>query len=412
MISCIATSQLLIYKLTDGSYEDSIDSDLASDRSSSNRRDRTRNERGEISEKDRDTEDRNTTAFVTRARDGTTNNTNPTQQHRRRHQRRDSRYTALGRLVTTYRNEFTVARLTFDVGLITLLLAVGVRSIAIFDQEIIVPIAVVIGSTSLFLIVAYCTTYVEVIRTAENSRRPTSTRNANAKTNTVTTRNKNKNNTSMDTAKQDDSQRKNNRFEAASSNIPVPFSLFAIGLALCCMIVLGGEDEGEGFESTGLSSSLPWLSSFSSSSSSSSSLPSEFNFLSRFGGQQPRLPNYFDDATTSSGATKLKVVTDKLDSEKVKLVDNERNKQQQQQQQQRNNNDKKKKEYINSSRRRARIAATTTPPTPTDRRKTEVIEANRKKSAAAAAAASAEDEARKKAGAVLEEEETMTREEK
>ena len=154
MISCIATSQLLIYKLTDGSYEDSIDSDLARDRSST-RRDRTRNERGEISDIDQ-----------------------------QRRPRRDSRYTALGRLVTTYRNEFTVARLTFDVGLITLLLAVGVRSIAIFDQEIIVPIAVVIGSTSLFLIVAYCTTYVEVIRTAENSRRPTSTRNANAKTKT------------------------------------------------------------------------------------------------------------------------------------------------------------------------------------------------------------------------------------
>ena len=109
MISCVAASQLLIYRLTDGSYEE--------------KKYKTRN---------------------------------------------NSRNSALGRLVTTYKNEFTVARLTFDLGLVSLLLAVGVRSLAIFDEDIVVPILTVIGITGVFLAVAYFTTYIEVFRTAEN----------------------------------------------------------------------------------------------------------------------------------------------------------------------------------------------------------------------------------------------------
>ena len=120
MISCVAASQLLIYRLTDGSYED-IDEEYYYG-------------------------------------DDVDNNS----------QRKNSRDSALGRLVTTYRNEFTVARITFDLGLVSLLVAVAVRSLAIFDEEIVVPIAIVIGVTGFFLAVAYVTTYLEVFRTAEN----------------------------------------------------------------------------------------------------------------------------------------------------------------------------------------------------------------------------------------------------
>ena len=119
MISCVAASQLLIYRLTDGSYED-IDEEYYGDDVDNNS------------------------------------------------QRKNSRDSALGRLVTTYRNEFTVARITFDLGLVSLLVAVAVRSLAIFDEEIVVPIAIVIGVTAFFLAVAYVTTYLEVFRTAEN----------------------------------------------------------------------------------------------------------------------------------------------------------------------------------------------------------------------------------------------------
>jgi hypothetical protein len=109
MISCVAASQLLIYRLTDGSYEE------------------------EYRKK---------------------KNINP----------RDS---ALGRLVTTYRDEFTVARITFDFGLVTLLLAVGVRTLATFDEDISVPVTSVIATTAVFLATAYLTSYIEVFQRAE-----------------------------------------------------------------------------------------------------------------------------------------------------------------------------------------------------------------------------------------------------
>ncbi|MGK3739417.1 MAG: hypothetical protein ACI90V_006264 [Bacillariaceae sp.] len=109
MISCVAASQLLIYRLTDGSYEE------------------------EYRKK---------------------KNMNP----------RDS---ALGRLVTTYRDEFTVARITFDFGLVTLLLAVGVRTLATFDEDISVPVTSVIATTAVFLATAYITSYIEVFQRAE-----------------------------------------------------------------------------------------------------------------------------------------------------------------------------------------------------------------------------------------------------
>lgn len=70
--------------------------------------------------------------------------------------------------MTTYRKEFTVARLTFDLGLVSLLLAVGVRSLATFDEDIVVPLLTVLGVTGVFLAVAYFTTYIEVFRIAEN----------------------------------------------------------------------------------------------------------------------------------------------------------------------------------------------------------------------------------------------------
>lgn len=130
MISCVAASQLLIYRLTDGSYEE-IDID---------------ENYGDVD-------------------NSQMNNNFDNYGFRQRNNSRDS---ALGRLVTTYRNEFTVARITFDLGLVSLLVAVAVRSLAIFDEEIVVPIAIVIGVTAFFLAVAYVTTYLEVFRTAEN----------------------------------------------------------------------------------------------------------------------------------------------------------------------------------------------------------------------------------------------------
>ena len=110
MISCVAASQLLIYRLTDGSYEE---------------------------------------------------------EYRKKKNIDNPRDSALGRLVTTYRDEFTVARITFDFGLVTLLLAVGVRTLAIFDEDISVPVTSVIATTAVFLATAYLTSYIEVFQKAE-----------------------------------------------------------------------------------------------------------------------------------------------------------------------------------------------------------------------------------------------------
>jgi len=79
---------------------------------------------------------------------------------------------ALGRLVTTYRAEFTVARLTFDLGVVSLLLAVAVRAVAVFDRSIFEPVAAVIFATSVAVGIAYVRSYREVFRPAEQEVAP------------------------------------------------------------------------------------------------------------------------------------------------------------------------------------------------------------------------------------------------
>jgi len=125
MISCVAASQLLIYRLTDGSYN----------------------------------ENRRSHDF---SKDG--------QQRTGRGQRDRRRNSALGRLVTQYRTEFTIARVTFDFGLVALLLAVAVRAVAIYDLEISFPVTVVISFTALSLAVAYINSYLEVFRPLESQQ--------------------------------------------------------------------------------------------------------------------------------------------------------------------------------------------------------------------------------------------------
>jgi len=115
MISCVAASQLLIYRLADGSYE-------------------------EMSPRLK-------------------NNNLRKSQYRQN--------SALGRLVNNYRAEFTVARASFDLGLVVLLFAVAVRAITIFDQDIALPVTIIITTTALFLGVAYVTSYIEVFRSLE-----------------------------------------------------------------------------------------------------------------------------------------------------------------------------------------------------------------------------------------------------
>jgi len=130
MISCVAASQLLIYRLTDGSYEDLYREEM--------------NKQTKI----------------------------------------NSRDSALGRLVTDYSDEFTVARLTFDFGLVTLLLAVGVRTLAIYDDDISVPVTAVIATTAVFLATAYLTSYIEVFQTAEKFSKVDTTQSNRDKFNT------------------------------------------------------------------------------------------------------------------------------------------------------------------------------------------------------------------------------------
>jgi len=175
---------------------------------------------------------------------------------------RNSRDSALGRLVTTYRDEFTVARLTFDLGLVTLLLAVGVRVLAIYDEDIVVPVAAVIGTTAVFLAVAYLTSYVEVFRTAENlSNRPLSS----IKLPFLKKKTKDNNNNNNNNA---------NKKNRIVPRIILPLSLVSVGVGL--FLTLGGGSMG----------------------------PS----LSRLGPYD-----------VTGGAIKLRVVTEKIDSEKGKL---------------------------------------------------------------------------------------------
>lgn len=278
MISCVAASQLLIYRLTDGSYEDD-DFNYGETNNS------------KIPEFD----------------DSITSG-----------KRKNSRESALGRLVTTYRNEFAVARITFDLGVVTLLFSVGVRSLAIFDEDIVVPVAIVIGITGVFLAVAYFTTYAEVFRTAENlTERPlffilfpflTSP---------------NKKNT--------DGAEKAPDVNRENSLIPrvfLPISLVSIGLILYFTLMSG-------------------------SGSSESNLS--------------RLGPY--DVT--SGATKLKVVTEKIDSEKGKFDAKGKN---------------QRRSFNISKKARAKAA--------TERSE---VEAARKKAAETEAKKKAEDDAKKKA---------------
>lgn len=95
MVTCVAASQLLIYRLADGSY--------GAIRYSS--------EGGRI----------------------------------------DRRDTALGRLVTQYKAEFRVARVSFALGLSSLLLAVAVKAVAVFDQGVALPVVAVIGAGAFFI---------------------------------------------------------------------------------------------------------------------------------------------------------------------------------------------------------------------------------------------------------------------
>ena len=226
MISCVAASQLLIYRLTDGSYEE-VDE--------------------EVDENYDDTSQ-------------TKNN---------------SKDSALGRLVTTYRSEFTVARITFDLGLVSLLLAVGVRSLATFDEDIVVPILTVIGITAVFLAVAYFTTYIEVFRTAENLKDPLYIMSFPflSKNNEDSYEESNK-----DIANRADFFAK----DSIASQIFLPFSLVSVGLGLYFALVGGS------------------------------------------GGSESNLSRLGPYAVTP-GANKLKVVTEKIDSDRSDVKKQQQN---------------------------------------------------------------------------------------
>ena len=79
---------------------------------------------------------------------------------------------AMSRLVTStqYKTEFFIARTTFDLGLITLLLAVAVRTTAMFDESISGPVAVLLGGTALLLLFAALESYWTVVRPLEQQQ--------------------------------------------------------------------------------------------------------------------------------------------------------------------------------------------------------------------------------------------------
>lgn len=122
MISCVAASQLLIYRLTDGSWYDYLDNI-------------------EVLDKEIDTVATSSASS-----------------------------SAMGRLVTDYGLEFTVARTTFDLGLLALLLAVGVRAIAIFEASISGPIVILLAGTCILLATAYLQSYIKVFRRLEGTQ--------------------------------------------------------------------------------------------------------------------------------------------------------------------------------------------------------------------------------------------------
>lgn len=113
MITCVAVSQLLIYRLVDGSY-------------------------GTVRYSDGDAI--------------------------------DQRDTALGRLVTQYGSEFKVARASFVLGLGTLLLSVAVKCVAVFDASIAMPVVSAIGVAALTISVSYVRSYTQIFRPLEEDR--------------------------------------------------------------------------------------------------------------------------------------------------------------------------------------------------------------------------------------------------
>lgn len=135
MISCVVASQLLIYRLSDGSYELPLSDAKMS----------PQNRLPPTSYKDK------------------------------------QRTSALGRLTThPYRAEFTVARITFDMGLLSLLFAVAVRVIAIFDVTISLPVVVTIGVTMLGIGAAYILSYFDVFLPLPKNSTPGDKDTANA----------------------------------------------------------------------------------------------------------------------------------------------------------------------------------------------------------------------------------------
>jgi len=67
----------------------------------------------------------------------------------------DTRDSALGRLTSQYGFEFSLARLAFGLGLIAILLATVVKTWAVFDSSIALPVTGVIGLSSAAISVSY-----------------------------------------------------------------------------------------------------------------------------------------------------------------------------------------------------------------------------------------------------------------
>jgi hypothetical protein len=133
MISCVAASQLLIYRLTDGSWYDMEEQ---------------RNYREE--EAFGNEEGREIEPQIKPPHTGLSS--------------------AMGRLVVDYGLEFSVARTTFDLGLVALLSAVAVRTLATFEASISLPIISLLGGTALLLGAAYLQSYIRVFRPLEKSQ--------------------------------------------------------------------------------------------------------------------------------------------------------------------------------------------------------------------------------------------------
>jgi len=80
-----------------------------------------------------------------------------------------TQYSPLGGLVTLskYKIEFLIARTSFDLGLTSLLLAVAVQSIAMYDETISIPGSVINLWTTVLLVVAFLESYWSVFRPLE-----------------------------------------------------------------------------------------------------------------------------------------------------------------------------------------------------------------------------------------------------